>query len=92
VNQKLPPKKFSRQIAFNLIPQIDSFIENGYTKEEMKMVNETCKIMGDDSIKVSATCVRIPVIGGHSESVNISFFNRGALQKADVKVKVYSVE
>ncbi len=57
----------------NAIPQIDVFLENGYTKEEMKMVNETCKIMGDDSIKVSATCVRIPVIGGHSESVNISF-------------------
>jgi aspartate-semialdehyde dehydrogenase len=49
------------------------FLENGYTKEEMKMVNETCKIMGDDTIKVTATCVRIPVIGGHSESINITF-------------------
>lgn len=57
----------------NVIPQIDVFLENGYTKEEMKMVKETCKIMGDDSIKVTATCVRIPVVGGHSESVNISF-------------------
>lgn len=62
-------------IDFNLIPQIDVFQENGYTKEEMKMVLETCKIMGDDSIKVTATCVRVPVMGGHSESVNIEFNN-----------------
>lgn len=60
-------------IDFNLIPQIDVFQENGYTKEEMKMVLETCKIMGDDNIKVTATCVRVPVMGGHSESVNIEF-------------------
>jgi aspartate-semialdehyde dehydrogenase len=57
----------------NAIPHIDSFLENGYTKEEMKMVNETKKIMGDDSIAVTATCVRIPVMGGHSESVNATF-------------------
>ena len=60
-------------IDFNLIPQIDVFQENGYTKEEMKMVLETCKIMGDNTIKVTATCVRVPVMGGHSESVNIEF-------------------
>lgn len=60
-------------IDFNLIPQIDVFQENGYTKEEMKMVLETRKIMGDDNIKVTATCVRVPVMGGHSESVNIEF-------------------
>jgi aspartate-semialdehyde dehydrogenase len=60
-------------IDLNLIPQIDVFMENGYTKEEMKMVNETKKIMGDDSIRVTATCVRVPVMGGHSESVNIEF-------------------
>jgi len=59
----------------NAIPQIDVFIDNGYTKEEMKMVNETRKIIGDDSIQLTATCVRIPVIGGHSESVNIEFEN-----------------
>ena len=59
----------------NAIPQIDVFIDNGYTKEEMKMVNETRKIIGDDSIQVTATCVRIPVVGGHSESVNIEFEN-----------------
>jgi len=59
------------QIAFNVLPQIDKFLDNGYTKEEMKMVNETRKIMGDDSIRVTATTVRVPVFRGHSESVNI---------------------
>ena len=60
-------------IDMNAIPQIDMFLDNGYTKEEMKMVNETKKIMRDDSIKVTATTVRIPVMGGHSESVNVEF-------------------
>jgi aspartate-semialdehyde dehydrogenase len=59
----------------NAIPQIDSFLDNGYTKEEMKMVNETKKIMRDDSIRVTATTVRIPVIGGHSEAINVEFEN-----------------
>lgn len=63
------------QIAFNAIPQIDKFTDNGYTYEEMKMTNETKKIMGDESIEVSATCVRIPVIYGHSESVYVEFEN-----------------
>lgn len=67
----LTVKKLSHQILHNLIPQIDVFLENGYTKEEIKMVNETCKIMHDDGIKVTATCVRVPVFNGHSESVNI---------------------
>ncbi len=62
-------------IDLNVIPQIDVFLENGYTKEEMKMVNETKKIMRDDNIRVTATTVRIPVMGGHSESVNIEFEN-----------------
>jgi aspartate-semialdehyde dehydrogenase len=66
---------YKYQIDLNAIPQIDVFLDNGYTKEEMKMVKETCKIMGDDSIKVTATTVRIPVMGGHSESVNIEFEN-----------------
>ena len=61
------------QIDLNLLPHIDVFTENGYTKEEMKMVNETKKIMGDDSIRVTATTVRVPVMGGHSESVNVEF-------------------
>lgn len=60
-------------IDLNVIPQIDVFLENGYTKEEMKMVKETKKIMQDDTIRVTATTVRIPVMGGHSESVNIEF-------------------
>ena len=63
------------QIDLNVIPQIDVFTENGYTKEEMKMINETRKIMGDDSIRLTATTVRIPVVGGHSESVNIELEN-----------------
>lgn len=62
-------------IDLNVIPQIDVFLENGYTKEEMKMVLETNKIMQDDTIRVTATTVRIPVVGGHSESVNIEFAN-----------------
>ncbi|MFI5452043.1 aspartate-semialdehyde dehydrogenase [Pedobacter sp. UC225_61] len=63
------------QIDLNVIPQIDVFTENGYTKEEMKMINETRKIMGDENIRLTATTVRIPVMGGHSESVNIEFEN-----------------
>lgn len=66
---------YKYQIDLNVIPQIDVFLDNGYTKEEMKMVNETKKIMKDDSIRVTATTVRIPVVGGHSESVNIEFEN-----------------
>ncbi len=60
-------------IDLNLIPQVDVFLENGYTKEEMKMVNETRKIIGDSSIRLTATTVRVPVIGGHSEAVNVEF-------------------
>ncbi len=67
----MKPRKLAYQILHNLIPQIDVFQENHYTKEEMKMVLETCKIMHDDGIKVTATCVRVPVFNSHSESVNI---------------------
>jgi len=70
-NQELPRKVYPHRIAFNCFPHIDVFLENGYTKEEMKMVNETRKIMGDDSIRVTATTVRVPIFYGHSESVNI---------------------
>lgn len=69
------PRAYTYPIDLNVIPHIDVFTENGYTKEEMKMIKETRKIMGDDSIRVTATTVRIPVIGGHSESVNIEFEN-----------------
>ncbi|MCG6117106.1 MAG: aspartate-semialdehyde dehydrogenase [Aquimonas sp.] len=65
------PKRFPVQIAFNLIPQIDDFLENGYTKEEMKLVWETRKILGDESIEVNPTAVRVPVFFGHSEAVHI---------------------
>jgi aspartate-semialdehyde dehydrogenase len=66
------PKKFSKQIAFNCIPHIDVFMEDGYTKEEWKMMVETKKIL-DPKIRLTATCVRVPVFVGHSESVNIEF-------------------
>src|SRR3982751_956421 len=66
-------RAYKYPIDLNVIPQIDVFLENGYTKEEMKMVNETKKIMRDDSIRVTSTTVRIPVVGGHSEAVNVEF-------------------
>ncbi len=88
VNQLMNERKgiqgemaYSYPIDLNAIPQIDSFTENGYTKEEMKMVNETMKIMQDNSIRLTSTTVRIPVIGGHSESVNIEFENDFELKK-----------
>jgi aspartate-semialdehyde dehydrogenase len=67
------PMAYAYKIDLNVIPHIDVFLDNGYTKEEMKMVNETKKIIGDDSIRVTSTTVRIPVMGGHSESVNVEF-------------------
>ncbi len=72
---------YKYRIDKNALPHIDVFLNNGYTKEEMKMVNETRKIIGDDSIQLTATCVRIPVVGGHSESVNIEFENDFDLQE-----------
>lgn len=67
------PKKFPHPIAGNCLPHIDSFLPNGYTKEEMKMVNETKKILHDDSLRITATTVRVPVFNGHSESINLEF-------------------
>jgi aspartate-semialdehyde dehydrogenase len=69
--QETKNQVYPHRIAFNCLPHIDVFLDNGYTKEEMKMVNETVKIMGDDSIQVTATTVRVPVFYGHSEAVNI---------------------
>lgn len=66
-------RAYPYQIDMNLLPHIDVFLDNGYTKEEMKMVNETKKIMGDDAIRVTSTTVRVPVVGGHSEAVNVEF-------------------
>lgn len=72
-NEEYKTQKFAYQIANNLIPQIDVFLPNGYTKEEEKMMKETRKILGDDSIKVTATTVRVPVLNSHSESINLEF-------------------
>ena len=66
-------KVYPHKIDMNVLPHIDVFLENGYTKEEMKMVNETKKILGDENIQLTATAVRIPVVGGHSEAVNVEF-------------------
>lgn len=71
--ERVEKPKFPYPIAFNLIPHIDEFFEDGNTREEYKMIKETQKIMNDNSIQITATCVRVPVIGGHSESVNIEF-------------------
>ena len=93
-NKEIKSKNFTKQIAFNVIPQIDVFANDGYTKEELKMENETKKIL-DEKIELTATCVRIPVLVSHSESVNIEFKKpfsiakvREALSKAD-GCKVY---
>ena len=80
-NKKVEPKNFTKQIAFNAIPHIDEFEENGYTKEELKMTNETKKIL-DNNIEVTATCVRLPVLVSHSESVNIEFEKPISIEKA----------
>ena len=77
------PKKFQVQIAFNLIPHIDDFQDNGYTKEEMKLVWETQKILGDASIRVNPTAVRVPVFYGHSEAVNVE--TRDKISAAEVR-------
>ena len=73
-DKKIEPKNFTKQIAFNLIPHIDTFVEDGYTKEEWKMENETKKIL-NETIGLTATCVRVPVKTSHSESVNVEFEN-----------------
>jgi len=79
-NKEIKSKNFTKQIAFNIIPHIDDFSEDGYTKEELKMTNETKKIL-DARIDLSATCVRIPVLVSHSESVNIEFEQEFSLEK-----------
>ncbi len=81
--QTFEPAKFAVQIAFNLIPQIDDFMDNGYTREEMKLVWETRKILGDDRIQVNPTAVRVPVFYGHSEAVHLE--TRAKLSAADAR-------
>ena len=73
--QPIEPRAFVHRIGFNLIPHIDAFQVNGYTKEELKMLNETRKMLHDDSIRVSCTCVRVPVLRAHSEALNLEFEN-----------------
>jgi len=80
VDKKIKSKNFTKQIAFNIIPHIDVFSDDGYTKEELKMTNETKKIL-DDKIDLTATCVRLPVLVSHSESVNIEFEKVYSLEK-----------
>ncbi|MDQ2972518.1 MAG: aspartate-semialdehyde dehydrogenase, partial [Pseudomonadota bacterium] len=80
--QDAAPKKFQAQIAFNVIPQIDDFQDNGYTREEMKMVWETRKILQDDAIQVNPTCVRVPVFYGHSEAVHIETRAKMSIEQA----------
>ena len=80
--QPVEPSVYPHQIAFNCLPHIDVFLEDGYTKEEQKMVDETKKIMGDDSIGVSATCVRVSVQNGHAESVNLQFEKPLSVERA----------
>jgi len=69
------PHVYPHQIAFNVLPEIDVFLDDGYTKEEWKMIHETRKILHDESIAVSATCVRVPVVAGHGEAIHVEFSN-----------------
>lgn len=73
--KSIVPHVYPHQIAFNLLPEIDVFLDDGYTKEEWKLIHETRKILHDESIAVSATCVRVPVVTGHSEAIHIEFSN-----------------
>jgi len=80
--KSVKPEQFTKQIAFNVIPHIDVFQENGYTKEEMKMVDETWKILADPDIRIAANCVRVPVIRAHSEAINIETETKVSEDKA----------
>lgn len=80
--EKINVSSFAHQLLFNVIPHVDSFMDNGYTKEEMKMFNETRKIMGDDNILTTATCVRVPVLAAHSEAITIETEKKITAEKA----------
>ncbi len=80
INEIVDSSVFPHKIAYNAIPQIDVFYENGYTKEEMKVIGESRKIMGKPDMKITCTCVRIPTLGGHGESVNIEFEKKFSLE------------
>lgn len=83
----LPPQKFPYPIVNNCLPHIDIFLDNGYTKEEMKMINETRKILGNPDLKITATTVRVPVLNSHSESINIEFENDFDLDELKLLLK-----
>lgn len=85
--EKIIPKKFTKQIAFNCIPHIDVFGEEGFTKEEWKMMQETQKIMHIPDLKISATCVRVPVFNGHAESIMITFEDKLSANEARAILK-----
>ena len=85
----LPPKKFPYTIANNCLPHIDVFEDNGYTKEEIKMINETRKILGKPDLKITATTVRVPVLNSHSESINVEFENDFDLDELKLLLKNY---
>ena len=87
-NKNIEKNKFTKQIAFNVIPHIDTFVDNGNTKEEEKMINETKKIL-DEGIKVSATCVRVPVFISHAESINVEFDSPLSDQEASKLLKEF---
>jgi aspartate-semialdehyde dehydrogenase len=80
--RRICPHVYSHQIAFNVLPEIDVFLDNGYTKEEQKMVEETRKILHAEDMAISATCVRVPVYFGHSEAVNVEFSSHIAPEEA----------
>jgi len=90
IDGKLPLKKFKYQIYNNCIPQIDDFTENGYTKEELKMINETRKILHEPQLKVTATTVRVPITNSHSESINIEFENEFELDEVIKTLKEFT--
>lgn len=83
----LPPQKFPYPIVNNCLPHIDIFLDNGYTKEEMKMINETRKILGNPDLKITATTVRVPVLNSHSESINVEFENDFDLDELKLLLK-----
>ena len=89
-NEPVTVEKFAYQLAFNLIPQIDVFTGNGYTKEEQKIIDETKKIMGLPDLKITTTTVRVPVMGGHSESVNVQFINQVDLDQVSTSLANFS--
>ena len=87
--KRIKPKKFPHPIVNNCLPHIDVFEENGYTKEEIKMINETRKILGKPDLKITATTVRVPVLNSHSESINVEFENDFNLDELKMLLKNY---